>query len=149
MHARHSAVLGFFPFSVLHISPRFWNRFSFAVIGLRDHTGDLNDSWLPEILVSRTAKVSFSLCVIKWWNGTPSAGEYLCQFHSTLANICSCLYHKHAVDRCASYGQRGHDTIEKTVLVGTTCPAHSTTEQHYSSSNATFSDSGYWSGKHH
>ncbi|KAK8151874.1 hypothetical protein BKA80DRAFT_190532, partial [Phyllosticta citrichinensis] len=40
--------------------------------------------------------------------------------------VCGCLYHKHAVDPCAQYGQYGHSVQEKTVLVGYACGVHST-----------------------
>lgn len=39
-------------------------------------------------------------------------------------SVCRCLYHKHSVDPCQRYGQRGHSTTEKTVLVGFACPDH-------------------------
>ncbi|KAK7514192.1 uncharacterized protein IWZ02DRAFT_493312 [Phyllosticta citriasiana] len=39
--------------------------------------------------------------------------------------VCGCLYHKHAVDPCAQYGQYGHTVQEKTVLVGYACGVHS------------------------
>lgn len=38
--------------------------------------------------------------------------------------VCRCLYHKHAIDPCAQYGQYGHSVQEKTVLVGYACSVH-------------------------
>ncbi|GME24845.1 uncharacterized protein LTHEOB_7539 [Neofusicoccum parvum] len=38
--------------------------------------------------------------------------------------VCRCLYHKHAIDPCAQYGQYGHSVQEKTVLVGYACNVH-------------------------
>ncbi|OCK85854.1 hypothetical protein K432DRAFT_285849 [Lepidopterella palustris CBS 459.81] len=40
-------------------------------------------------------------------------------------SVCRCLYYKHAIDPCQAYGQRGHSTQEKTVLVGYACSRHS------------------------
>ncbi|KAJ0420406.1 Alpha/Beta hydrolase protein [Aspergillus carlsbadensis] len=40
-------------------------------------------------------------------------------------SVCGCLYFQHAIDPCTAYGQRGHQTQEKTVLVGYACPRHS------------------------
>ena len=63
--------------------------------------------------------------------------------------VCRCLYHRHAIDPCQSYGQRHHHVQEKTVLVGYACPRHSTrrTGEHGSSQNVQpFPDSGYSSG---
>ncbi|EKD21330.1 hypothetical protein MBM_00443 [Drepanopeziza brunnea f. sp. 'multigermtubi' MB_m1] len=31
-------------------------------------------------------------------------------------SVCRCLYYKHSIDRCASYGQQGHKIQERTVL---------------------------------
>ncbi|KAF7509457.1 hypothetical protein GJ744_008020 [Endocarpon pusillum] len=40
--------------------------------------------------------------------------------------VCRCLYYRHAIDPCQSYGQRHHHAHEKTVLTGYACPRHST-----------------------
>ncbi|EAS29060.3 uncharacterized protein CIMG_07806 [Coccidioides immitis RS] len=45
-------------------------------------------------------------------------------------SVCRCLYHKHAVDPCTAYGQRGHVVQEKVVLVGYACPRHSAGRPH-------------------
>jgi hypothetical protein len=63
--------------------------------------------------------------------------------------VCRCLYHRHAIDPCQSYGQRNHYAQEKTVLVGYACPRHAIrrTEEHVSyQDRAPFPDSGYSSG---
>ena len=68
--------------------------------------------------------------------------------------VCRCLYHKHSVDPCQRYGQRGHSTTEKTVLVGFACPSHQAKrrpDQTSSSDNKPqggrpWHDSGYSSG---
>ena len=40
--------------------------------------------------------------------------------------ICGCVYYKHAVDPCSSYGVRYHSPKIRSVSVGTnTCPRHS------------------------
>lgn len=39
-------------------------------------------------------------------------------------SICRCLYHRHSVDPCEIYGQRGHTVTERAVLVGWVCPRH-------------------------
>ncbi|KAF2430178.1 hypothetical protein EJ08DRAFT_589528 [Tothia fuscella] len=59
--------------------------------------------------------------------------------------VCRCLYHQHAVDRCPMYGQRSHAIVEKTVLVGYTCPAHSTSAAASPSLTYTYPDLGYHS----
>jgi hypothetical protein len=67
-------------------------------------------------------------------------------------SVCRCLYHRHSVDPCRAYGQRGHPVTEKTVLVGFACSRHSvrrgTTEQSssQSGSQSRWRDSGYSSG---
>ena len=42
-----------------------------------------------------------------------------------LYSVCRCLYYKHTVDKCPRYGKRGHDIRKKDILVGYTCPEHS------------------------
>jgi len=67
-------------------------------------------------------------------------------------SVCRCLYHRHSVDPCRAYGQRGHSVTEKTVLVGFACSRHSVrrsaNEQSSSQSDAQsrWRDSGYSSG---
>jgi hypothetical protein len=39
--------------------------------------------------------------------------------------VCRCIYYIHEVDRCALYGQRGHEVTERVVDVGYACPDHS------------------------
>jgi hypothetical protein len=39
--------------------------------------------------------------------------------------VCRCVYYIHEVDRCALYGQRGHEVSERVVDVGYACPDHS------------------------
>jgi hypothetical protein len=58
-----------------------------------------------------------------------------------------CLYHKHAIDQCGFWGQKGHVTTEKTVYVGYTCPSHSNQSSTSSYSAAALSDSGYSSSR--
>ncbi|KEQ61426.1 uncharacterized protein M437DRAFT_52058 [Aureobasidium melanogenum CBS 110374] len=55
--------------------------------------------------------------------------------------VCRCLYHRHSLDPCASYGSRSHGVTERVVLVGYKCPTHSTSQrstpqQHNRSSQA-------------
>lgn len=38
---------------------------------------------------------------------------------------CGCLYYKHQVDACPHYRRRGHDVVTRKILVGYTCPSHS------------------------
>jgi len=59
-----------------------------------------------------------------------------------------CLYHRHAVDVCGYFGQRGHVPTEKTVYVGYTCPTHSTQQTHCPCAPSRLSDSGYASGSY-
>ena len=40
------------------------------------------------------------------------------QISKEITHGVSCLYHRHAVDQCASYGQRNHSVQEKIILVG-------------------------------
>ena len=68
-------------------------------------------------------------------------------------SVCRCLYYRHSIDPCQRYGQRGHSTTEKTVLVGYACPDHSSRrkkddDQNQSSGNGNrqWRDSGYSSG---
>ena len=37
---------------------------------------------------------------------------------------CRCLYHRHAIDPCQSYGRRGHHAQENTVLIVYDCAVH-------------------------
>ena len=62
--------------------------------------------------------------------------------------VCRCLYHKHAIDPCSSYGQRGHVVQEKTVLVGYACSSHTAGRAAaYGDPHAGGrADSGYFSG---
>ena len=39
--------------------------------------------------------------------------------------VCGCLYYKHQVDTCPNYRRRGHDVKTRKVLVGYSCPKHS------------------------
>ncbi|KAH7065214.1 hypothetical protein B0J12DRAFT_639505 [Macrophomina phaseolina] len=62
--------------------------------------------------------------------------------------VCRCLYHKHAIDPCAQYGQYGHSVQEKTVLVGYACNVHANSYSIGAASDPTFTsdvhpDSGY------
>ena len=41
-------------------------------------------------------------------------------------SVCRCLYYKHNVVPCANYRRRGHDVAIREILVGYTCPKHST-----------------------
>ncbi|EEH36441.2 hypothetical protein PAAG_06859 [Paracoccidioides lutzii Pb01] len=59
-------------------------------------------------------------------------------------SVCRCLYYRHAVDPCQSYGQRDHVVQEKTILVGYACAAHLASR---GTSAAKWPDSGYSSGK--
>jgi len=64
-------------------------------------------------------------------------------------SVCRCLYYQHSVDMCIAYGQAGHDTLEKTILVGYLCPDHDTQSSsatHYQQQEehqGRYSDSGY------
>ena len=40
-------------------------------------------------------------------------------------SACGCLYYSHQVDKCSNYRKRGHDVQSREVLVGYTCPKHS------------------------
>lgn len=42
-----------------------------------------------------------------------------------LFSICRCLYYKHDINACATYGQSGHAVQDKTILVGNACLEHS------------------------
>ncbi|TLD11880.1 hypothetical protein PspLS_11300 [Pyricularia sp. CBS 133598] len=46
-----------------------------------------------------------------------------------LFTSCRCLYYEHAVDRCSSYGRRGHTIQRRTLFVGYWCAKHS--QNHY------------------
>jgi hypothetical protein len=69
-------------------------------------------------------------------------------------SVCRCLYYRHSVDPCQRYGQRGHSTTEKTVLVGYACPDHSSRSKKSREDDSKSSggsrhwrgDSGYSSG---
>lgn len=39
-------------------------------------------------------------------------------------SACRCLYYLHAVDKCASYGRRGHTATSREIAVGYACPSH-------------------------
>ncbi|RMZ67335.1 hypothetical protein GMOD_00001246 [Pyrenophora seminiperda CCB06] len=60
--------------------------------------------------------------------------------------VCRCQYYKHAIDPCASHGQRGHSIQEKTVLVGYACSTHSTSRSQTARYTGILPDSGYGSG---
>jgi len=65
-------------------------------------------------------------------------------------SACHCLYYEHAVDRCPHYGQHGHKTTRRVILVGYACVYHTSSRGTYSaSSQHTYSDSGYHSGQSH
>ncbi|ATY66962.1 hypothetical protein A9K55_001093 [Cordyceps militaris] len=49
---------------------------------------------------------------------------------------------QHAVDRCPSYGRRGHAVLERPILVGYACTAHAS-RQAAAANHHTYSDSGY------
>ena len=59
--------------------------------------------------------------------------------------VCRCLYYKHEIDPCPSYGRRGHEVMIRELLVGYACLIHSnngsqpTLDRYYP-------DSGYASG---
>ncbi|KAF2751337.1 hypothetical protein M011DRAFT_464071 [Sporormia fimetaria CBS 119925] len=57
--------------------------------------------------------------------------------------VCRCLYHKHAVDPCSAYGQRGHIVQEKTMLVGYACAAHTSQRPDAYRGAGVLPDSGY------
>lgn len=61
--------------------------------------------------------------------------------------VCKCVYYQHAVDPCRLYGQ--HPVNERTVLVGYSCPTHTTRQTSMApirpTGNASH-DSGYHSG---
>lgn len=61
---------------------------------------------------------------------------------------CRCLYHKHAVDPCSAYGQRGHPVQERTVFVGYACSSHSyyKPDTYAVAGKGVLPDSGYSSG---
>ncbi|KAJ4159874.1 uncharacterized protein LMH87_007812 [Akanthomyces muscarius] len=59
-----------------------------------------------------------------------------------LYSACHCLYYQHAVDRCPSYGRRGHGVEKRTILVGYACSAHAS-RQAAAANHHTYSDSGY------
>ncbi|VUC28546.1 unnamed protein product [Clonostachys rosea] len=65
-----------------------------------------------------------------------------------LYSACKCLYYKHAVDRCVSYGRKGHYTEQRTIYVGYACAVH-TSSYSQPSGNYSYSDSGYYSGRSH
>ncbi|XP_044716965.1 uncharacterized protein HRG_09234 [Hirsutella rhossiliensis] len=62
-----------------------------------------------------------------------------------LYSACRCLYYQHAIDRCPSYGGRGHGIQRRVIYVGYACSAHSTRTAQYATPY-TYSDSGYHSG---
>ncbi|EFW99193.1 hypothetical protein CMQ_5614 [Grosmannia clavigera kw1407] len=65
-------------------------------------------------------------------------------------SVCGCVYHQHAVDRCAAYNQSGHKIQERIIPVGYTCSLHSEpTQGSYGDDTYTYSDSGYYSGQSH
>ncbi|XWX01316.1 hypothetical protein V2A60_009343 [Cordyceps javanica] len=57
-------------------------------------------------------------------------------------SACRCLYYQHAVDRCASYGRRGHSVEKRIISVGYACVAHAP-RQTAAANHYTYSDSGY------
>lgn len=59
---------------------------------------------------------------------------------------CRCIYYKHAVDPCPSYGRRGHEIRTKEVSVGYKCSRHSVKRAEPSTQHYEFPDSGYASG---
>jgi hypothetical protein len=62
-------------------------------------------------------------------------------------SACRCLYYEHAVDRCPSYGRRGHGITRRTILVGYTCNLHAQHDSRYVSyDQPIYSDSGSHSG---
>ena len=63
--------------------------------------------------------------------------------------VCRCLYYKHQVDACSNYRRRGHDVQTREILVGYTCPKHSSTgSQPGGRYYDDYPDSGYASGSH-
>ena len=65
-------------------------------------------------------------------------------------SACRCVYYTHAVDRCPHYGQSGHKTTRRVILVGYACIDHAPARGNYSSaSQHNYSDSGYHSGQSH
>ncbi|EHA48653.1 hypothetical protein MGG_17376 [Pyricularia oryzae 70-15] len=72
----------------------------------------------------------------------------MCYQLTELYSSCRCLYYQHAVDRCSSYGRRGHSIQQRTIYVGYACAVHS--QGHYSTSYSgddRYSDSGYYSNQ--
>lgn len=48
----------------------------------------------------------------------------MCYQMIELYSSCRCLYYQHAIDRCGSYGSRGHTITQRTLLVGYACLDH-------------------------
>ena len=44
--------------------------------------------------------------------------------------VCRCLYYKHQVDVCPNYKKQGHGVQSREILVGYTCPQHSSSSVH-------------------
>ncbi|KAI1809669.1 hypothetical protein GGS20DRAFT_580512 [Poronia punctata] len=60
-------------------------------------------------------------------------------------SACHCLYYKHAIDRCASYGRPGHEISKRTIPVGYACTVHSSGRHGAYAGGQSYSDSGYYS----
>lgn len=55
---------------------------------------------------------------------------------------CHCIYYSHAIDRCSSYGRRGHSVIPREIIVGHACLEHSAPQDPKRTTDD-ISDSGY------
>lgn len=47
-------------------------------------------------------------------------------------SVCKCVYFIHGIDQCSAYGRRSHEVEDRVVLVGHTCPDHSSHGYQYS-----------------
>lgn len=66
----------------------------------------------------------------------------MCFQPSELYSACRCLYYQHIIDRCAAFGRPGHPIQNRTILVGSACHAHSTSNDIDASQNKPSSSSG-------
>jgi hypothetical protein len=48
----------------------------------------------------------------------------MCYQVTEVYSVCKCLYFQHAVDRCPSFGQAGHQVQVRMILVGYSCSVH-------------------------
>ncbi|QUC23253.1 uncharacterized protein UV8b_07494 [Ustilaginoidea virens] len=63
-----------------------------------------------------------------------------------LYSACRCLYYQHAIDRCASYGRRGHCIQQRTIYVGYACSAHTARSGQHAGSRQ-YSESGHYNSR--